>query len=389
MGETYRKAADTLVLSADLMRIDITDLPIIDSLHYISLSAWVSRLWTLQEGCLSRTLHIRFKSSSLRYDPFLRELLEHQYTCALGWVNYFDLTDIENRIRGGEDRSWQLNGEYAPGKLFSVTDVAFALARRSTSVIQDEALCLGSLLGADMGSIAKASREDRMKTLLMHLPSIPQGLLFWNGPKMEDPGFRWAPRSFMGINNPDYIATFDDRDAKITPRGLIIKAPGLILDNLPSQLKHDIHLYLIIEDRNGKMYHMVKHDWLPDRDGEEPNVFTVATPDYTHIALLCEANISDPERFDLFTESIMVFIYEVADGVTYARRGDSGMLSCQSAHAEDSLVSYIKRDPNLDAQEDVPKLEHAKEYLVHLGGRNMYAASYGTWDKEERLWCID
>lgn len=65
------------------------------------------------------------------------------------------------------------------------------------------------------------------------------------------------------------------------------------------------------------------------------------------------------------------------------------MLSCENAYAEDSLISYIKRDSKMDAQDDVPKLEHAKEYLVHLGGQNMYAASYGTWDKEERVWCID
>lgn len=60
MNDTYVNAYQVLVLDAELQSLDALDMT--EAFMQISLSGWMRRLWTLNEGVLARRLHVKFKN---------------------------------------------------------------------------------------------------------------------------------------------------------------------------------------------------------------------------------------------------------------------------------------------------------------------------------------
>ena len=76
-----------------------------------------------------------------------------------------------------------------------------ALQGRSISYAFDEPLVIGTLLGLDTDEILsgpKESKTQRMWSLMFSAPQgIPKDVIFRACPKMEEPGFRWAPATLL------------------------------------------------------------------------------------------------------------------------------------------------------------------------------------------------
>jgi hypothetical protein len=116
---------------------------------------------------------------------------------------------------------------------------AFIASRyRSSSRAEDDFLCFASLLGWGTTPLSNVPIGNRMQTLLENQSTLPQGLLFISGPRMEESGWRWAVKNFGNSGARPLDARIDDTTLGTrTPRGSVVRYPGLILQLPPSTLE--------------------------------------------------------------------------------------------------------------------------------------------------------
>ena len=189
MRQTYMDAHAVIVLDSWLCRQALNKFELIDPLFRVICSPWTRRLWTLQEGALAKRLLI--KSVDGFFDPDKAiEMLMLSGGSSTGLMNI--RTDILHRwynIRGFRH--------------FKGSDLFYSLypslAFRTTSVLEDEALCLGTLFGLDVAVIAEAkTHEERMLRFWSMFSHLPAEILDHYEQRLTVPGYRWAPRSFIG-----------------------------------------------------------------------------------------------------------------------------------------------------------------------------------------------
>jgi uncharacterized ferredoxin-like protein len=185
MGQTYRDAAVVLVIDAGIRSCSLSA-PMEEKLLRIITSVWMQRLWTLQETVLARKLVFEFS------DGFsaIRELLPEGE----------DLLDVLKTNLAAEVFRLSKRMNYVEKELggFGLGDVAHSLRGRTTSKLEDETLAISSLLNVSTFELANLPPKDRMRTLLLRIRSLPSNILFLSGQKLDEPGFRWALKSFMG-----------------------------------------------------------------------------------------------------------------------------------------------------------------------------------------------
>ena len=87
-----------------------------------------------------------------------------------------------------------------------------ALHHRSVSVLSDEPLLIGILLGLDAAQIlnggdgAVARRMNRVRRLIPSgVHGIPKDILFRVGPRLTEPGLRWVPATFLIDNDVNVV----------------------------------------------------------------------------------------------------------------------------------------------------------------------------------------
>ena len=82
-----------------------------------------------------------------------------------------------------------------------LSEVDIALQGRSISYAFDEPLVIGTLLGLDTDKILSRPKESRIHRMWSLMPSAPQGIptdvISRACPKIEEPGFRWAPATLL------------------------------------------------------------------------------------------------------------------------------------------------------------------------------------------------
>lgn len=117
---------------------------------------------------------------------------------------------------------------------------------KSTSKQEDETLALATLLQLDYRSsiissagVDEASQEDRDKMMQEfwkildkhYAGSIPPGIIFLPGEKLNIHGFRWAPRTWMSSHVEDYPHPLGivNRPTTLADTGLIVRYPGFML----------------------------------------------------------------------------------------------------------------------------------------------------------------
>ncbi|KAI1099363.1 hypothetical protein F4804DRAFT_322111 [Jackrogersella minutella] len=206
MGQTYREAAAVLVLDSGLQLCHSTEPPAAKILRVLA-SGWMRRLWTLQEAVLARTLYLVFADTSL--------LLTDLMPLPKDMLLFPELTDLAGEL-------FRLT-KLSRFNSYSIGDVARSLKWRTTSRPPDETLAIASLLGAHASVLVDLNPENRMIRLIQDVAQFPRNVLFLSGMKLQVPGFRWAPVSFMdahrGSTGGLQLST-QEPDAVLTACGL-------------------------------------------------------------------------------------------------------------------------------------------------------------------------
>ena len=274
MYQTYENAAHVLVLDASLRRYDVERLDIDEVSIRIFTSPWMRRLWTLQEGALpALTNRLWFRLAHRAVN--LRELrinARDKYFSSVGRRGLAG--DILRQLGSFANIFLKDNSTHPRADLPKVME---ALHHRSVSVLADEPLLIGNLLGLNPAQILNGDDgaiAQRMHRLWRLLPStvhgIPSALVFRVGPRLVEPGLRWAPSTLL-IDNDINIAILpsekeEDR-AFLTPSdGLLVCMHGFRLSlasglkGLPSPRKSIEQLgnrnSLMMNDDAGSWYHL-------------------------------------------------------------------------------------------------------------------------------------
>ena len=150
-------------------------------------------------------------------------------------------------------------------------NMCWGLRGRSTSRLEDETICLSALLGLDIARVQRISplhwrlketltklrellvyihlvtqeprariltvciakllrstHEKRMKIVLSQIEYFPKQMIFWNTPRLQLDGWRWAPFSFLhrDFQMPYFKSGFR---SYLSKDGLLVQSPALLV----------------------------------------------------------------------------------------------------------------------------------------------------------------
>ncbi|OAQ65399.2 hypothetical protein VFPPC_06501 [Pochonia chlamydosporia 170] len=249
----FNSATCTIVIDKDLCRIGSDS-----AIMRILTSAWMRRMWTLQEAFLSRRLRFVFQARG--GGGFMLEDLDELIADMGGATNpnsvalrlsvteffkrklYQNLMGEDREIRNRKDHPIEVRGS----QRLAVQPLA-----------EDEVLALSTLLNLDYkgtiieraGEIAKESNEEHRRKeranmmkeflILIHRSyqgSIPSGLIFLPGERLSAPAFGWAPRTWLCGQDEDhpYPLNMAGRPTELHEEGLLVH-PGILLHGIPGR----------------------------------------------------------------------------------------------------------------------------------------------------------
>lgn len=211
MKKTYLEATRVLVLDASLRMYDFNSMEADEACIRILNSGWTRRLWTLQEGALpakSFRLSFLFKDEAININYLVHKMYQilgssvgRKGLASNIITQILKFARIPNEVDGNR---WDLGA------------VETGLQHRSVSVPSDEPLLIAQLLDLDVAYVLNGpcplancektgcdhSRTHRMWLLMpTAFRGIPKNVLLRVGPRLSEPGFRWAPSTLL-YNGP-------------------------------------------------------------------------------------------------------------------------------------------------------------------------------------------
>ena len=244
LRDPYTRAKHVLVLDKFLRSLSNSGRSILEMVSLIRCSAWCSRLWCLQEGQLAQNVWFQFKDRAINLEALWED---YKISTASKGFDPYVRSMTANAIA-----AWTVTKKFGREALQSQGEVGHNLVEtlrsklwpRSVSVLSDEALCLFCLANFDMSIITAVppSVTLRMQVFWSQVKILPSGLVFSKYPtKLDIPGLRWAPTSFLGpLPRRHWAGTTkveQDCTAVPTPRGLRAHLPGYLFtidyNNLP------------------------------------------------------------------------------------------------------------------------------------------------------------
>lgn len=232
MRQTYENATGVLVLDSWLTSCDSSGLSQGEILMRIFHTTWNRRLWTYQEGAIAKLLFFQFQDSVVEIDTFYKEFLQDREII-------FDLTlkkALSRKYWG--IRNWK---KRRAGTGEALRHIIAAVGLRATSVAEDEALCLATLLDFDVQELLQHSKESKMEALWSMVREVPSDILLLNGETLSKKGLRWAPKSLLisssnfnheGRYSPLSVANspMPTPLALVTRRGLLFGQSGILFN---------------------------------------------------------------------------------------------------------------------------------------------------------------
>jgi hypothetical protein len=337
MARIYNSAYAALVLDAELGCLDQKNMSAHETLFRIRTSAWYQRLWTLQEGALSRHLLFKFQTSLLDRTSLLLNLVDYFHSrgpvgCK---VTHNLLSSLTSALTSQSMR---------PDDTGSFIKVWGATQTRSVSKKEDIPICLATLLGFDSAPVLEAtppSYEQRLIAFYSLASEYHPGVIFAPGPNLNTPGFRWAPASFCShwpklsyrhtLGLPGF--TTSSPMARRTSDGLRIHGfPGLRLipDDQPNHRQGD-HICL----KNAKMEeHKCLVKLTETKTHAKPGFDPSPLEETLHVDFtLARALILEAELFtgqDAWVKGLLCKVNEERDGVLFVRK--EAVVGLQALH---------------------------------------------------------
>ncbi|KAI9866729.1 MAG: hypothetical protein M1813_000671 [Trichoglossum hirsutum] len=286
LKQTYEEADKVLVLDSTLQ--EVTDkAESTETLMRIASSSWIRRLWTFQEGALSRSLHFQFGNQTVTYASISQqrrgEILDHakllvalhckrrrnlnldDLKCELKALLH-DLSEAEDPIFFEAERQiYEVRDKLkaAEDDCTLLVSLCESIKWRTTSKPEDEFICLATLLGRNIKDVMARPYEERMKWLFSSLSSVPACIIFHDRPRIREIGYQWIPRSIL---NSSIIIGGDAQTAIPSPDGLRVTYPGLLLHPSPDFYDSEPNSPICLEANNrSRLYtiHVIKESSVP------------------------------------------------------------------------------------------------------------------------------
>jgi hypothetical protein len=258
--QVYERASGVLVLDSSLRAYSAGSMDTLEVLARTFTSRWLRRLWTLEEGALAKRLWFQFADKAVSLTE-LKAKMETIWPDDLQQkIIFFDARHEIDRV----EQFFQTKGYDGSGPNLKILDEA--LLHRGVSNASDEPICIGTLMKlpakailAPGDDILEALRrknqrdeEDRLqlklrdvrmkvvwKLLAEKFKSLPAQIIFFEEPRIDAPGFKWAPRSLLQAENvfldpKSRRVRWDDKKPGIlTDKGLRVSYPGFRLHLAP------------------------------------------------------------------------------------------------------------------------------------------------------------
>ena len=176
MAKIYEEAAHVLVLDAQLAHYNKNVIDSVETCARLMFSGWTRRLWTLQEGALSRKLWVQLEDGPVDMDEVERDVSSIYQTRFVHNPLMLILKASLSRLRAfGNFRRREP----------TIVDVKMALESRSVSVPSDEALCLCTCLRIEQELVVMAPASQRMEAFWTSMSrsskSLPKSIVFFRG----------------------------------------------------------------------------------------------------------------------------------------------------------------------------------------------------------------
>ncbi|EMD38732.1 hypothetical protein CERSUDRAFT_112459 [Gelatoporia subvermispora B] len=214
MGRTYNNATVVLVMDSGVQSCSVTA-PLEQRLLRIVTSAWMQRLWTLQEAMLARSLVFEFSDGIVAIQDLLPDD-DAPFVSPL-------ITMLAVYVHSLLHRRNDLRYARAGLPMMGLKQVSELLYCRTSSKPEDETLAIASLLDVDPGELVSTSPRQRMKTLLLKVRNIPPYIISTPAPRLDEPCFGWAPVTLTS-GHSDVIS---NNEAICTPEGLLATYPSI------------------------------------------------------------------------------------------------------------------------------------------------------------------
>lgn len=202
MALTYAAATKCLVIDPELRRISMKGLTMTQLNAHVLCSGWVRRSWTFQEAKLSRVWYVQFADGL--YNPNSVENNELEYRLysarntdrsdahalaseAICWYHDMPPARLVNVYLN------QIQWEEFHDPPYRFQAIWNEMVSRSTSKPEDVHGILANLLDLSATEVLTLPLEDRMKAILGEQETLSTGLVYSNGPKVQDQANRWVP----------------------------------------------------------------------------------------------------------------------------------------------------------------------------------------------------
>ncbi|KAI0694778.1 hypothetical protein C8Q76DRAFT_573425, partial [Earliella scabrosa] len=199
MAETYRRADAVVVFDDGIRSLCTSTAPIKEITFRIQTSAWMQRIWTLQEAVLARELHFEF-ADGLFPDSRLSD----------AWATSMKPVPSSLGIQ---------NSQWSSGR-HQFRQVVYLLGRRTTSKPEDETVAVAALMDVNVSKLLDQEGADaRMRVFLTEFKTLPVDIIFGSqisSARLPFPGFRWAPRTLTNTVTGAWTGL-----AQCTPEGLM------------------------------------------------------------------------------------------------------------------------------------------------------------------------
>lgn len=240
MAKIYKEADKVLVIDSDLEAASC-DSPVVEISTRIAISSWWTRLWTLQEGMFAKELWFQLKDGAVNQTLLMeRSRVSEGATNTEDWSITRAITEeaLQN-ISALSNIQKEIDADKGRYLLQSIN-------WRFTSQESDETICLAILLKGDVDvkEIQKFPAADRMREFIKMQKFFPSVSLFIGRNSVgsiEEDGYRWAPKAFVGRHSDVTKYILKDPNeyhrrphipdtAYADARGLHVEYPGLTLE---------------------------------------------------------------------------------------------------------------------------------------------------------------